>query len=287
MNEVEHRLADEIVARWARATDRPTPMFRAPGERRRSVSLSLAALVATVLVVGTVAAVTFQPRLADKNGGRTAEQALDSLREIAGARFRLHLEWAYPGAVTQTLEADGAIDPKSGEVMATGRGTGSDPSMPMFGGPESGAIVLTDGRLFVKDGTDAWHEVPLEPADPRVASLQGLVDFDRVASAARKAIEQSARLGASAVACGQAACTRHEFELAPSVMTELCEEIVRVDCYEPPMDMGPTKAAILVDDAGRVAGIEGSFVAGDTTISLRLDLVPLLEFAPVIETPQD
>jgi len=284
MKDIERTGVDEIVARWTRATDHAVPAFTPPIAVRRSRPSVLAAGVAAVVLVGAVGAIALGPRLAENRSGGTAEQALDWLRTVEGARFQIVLDWVYEGGFTQGLFAEGTIAPRAGEVAATARGTGTDPSMPMFGGPEGGAVVMTEGRLFVKAGQGPWEEIPPDGDGDGRAVLLHLMDFDRVATAMASALDASFRVSAVDVNCGETRCHRHEVGLTPDTMVELGNAITGSEPYEPPDDMARTTAFLLVDDAGRLIALDGSFVAGDTTISLHLELEPL-DSAPTIEKP--
>jgi hypothetical protein len=277
--------ADDLIEAWARATDRPAPRFVPMESRgRRLVRVAIAGLVVVALVgviVGALALGGLFSRSVDmRSPAELARMTGGAVAAAPGLQYRLSVSSATPFGV-QALNSAGSIDLRGHRFSGTADG-GNGGTMLMFGGPNSGAVVLTD-RLFSQTEGGPWEEVPVENA----AQLRPFLDPDALRGAITQAIDLAhIDPEVRSTACGTATCQVVGMVLPPRAVSDLAAIMFGGAVLQaPPNDLRPLEAELWLDPVtGFPARFATQAVAGDTTTMLTLDLVRL-DSPPEISPP--
>lgn len=277
--------ADDLIEAWARATDRPAPRF-VPMESRgsRLVRIAIAGLVVVALVAAIVGVLAlgglFNRPAVMRPPADLARMTPGAVAAAPGFHYRLSIRSESPFGV-QAINSEGSIDLRDQRFAGTADGGNGD-TMLLFGGPDRGAVVLTD-RLFSQTEGGPWEVVPVENA----AQLRPFLDPDALRGAITRAIDL-AQIDPEirTTACGAATCQVVGMVLPPRAFSDLSVAMFGdAAIQEPPPDLRPMAAELWLDPA---TGFPVRFVtratAGDTTTSLTLDLVPLGQ-PPAIVAP--
>jgi hypothetical protein len=273
---------DEILATWERSTARPVPPFVMPAGRRwRSTGVLLFAAVLVALLAG---ALIVGPLGALRTVGPTLETGLVSLERAEALGFDLRFEVTHPDG-HEGLIAEGVAVPPTRTLTATGRSLRPDGEWP-FGPEGNGALVLVDGRLFVRHGAGPWDEIEPDPRGEGNATevLPRLLDPERLIPAILAAVAASGGASGEEVACGAKRCTRYDVALDRATMHALVEAATGLQVDEPAPDVGPLVTTFIVDPDAGIVSVDGGFIEDGATVRLHLDLRPL-ETAPSIEPP--
>jgi hypothetical protein len=272
---------DDIVAAWERSTDRPAPPFTIPevrpwrGPRALVLIGVLLALVAGALAVGPLAGLRpVEP---------TLETGLASLANMEAVGFRLRFEVTHSEG-TVGFTANGVAVPPRRALSAAGQSISPDADWP-FGGVGNGALVLVDGRLFVRHGGGPWEELRVGPdGDPGLDVLSRLLDGPTLSRALHAAAASADSVSSSRIGCGDRTCARHDIRFNRRTMHALAVAITGRSIDEPPQNVSPLVAAVIVDPDGGLVTLEGGFTQDEGTLRIQLDLESLDEVPP-IEAP--
>ena len=278
--------ADELLEAWVRATDRPAPRFVPIETRgRRLVRVAIAGLVVVALVAAIVGALALGgvfDRSADTlPPADLARMTPGAVAAAPGLAYRLSIRSESPTGV-QGLNSEGSIDLQRHRFTGTANGVNGDTILG-FGGPNSGAVVLTD-QLFSKTEGGPWVVVPIDNA----AQLRPFLDPDALRVAITRAIDL-AQIDPEirTTACGAATCQVVGMVLPPRAATDLAAAMFGGGgvAEGPPDDLRPMQGELWLDPAtGFPARFTTRAIAGDTTTTLTLDLVRL-DAPPAIEPP--
>ena len=161
----------------------------------------LGVVVLVIVLIGALVVGGFLDSPAPTRGpAELARLTPDALAEAPGLGYDLSIEVGGGGAL-MGLDSSGLIDLQAGR-FAGSADRGQAASMLLFGGPDSGSVVLADG-LFVQAEDGPWEAVP--PAN--AAQLAAFLDPASIGTLARLAIEGAEIDPATRTTqCGSEAC---------------------------------------------------------------------------------
>lgn len=272
---------DEMLAAWERSTDRPAPPFVVPAGPRWSVAAFVLVAALVAMVVGTM---VVGPLTSTRPVQPTLDAGLAALERAEAVDFDVRFEVRHPEGY-EGLIAEGVAVPSRRALSATGRSLRPEGEWP-FGSEGDGALVLVDGRLFVRHGAGPWAEIEPDPrgADGPAEVLTRLLDPERLSSAIRAAVAASGGASGEEVACGDKRCARYDVTLDRATMHALVEGATGLQIDEPAPDVGPLVTTFIVDPDTGIVSVDGGFTEDEGTVRLHLDLRPLAT-APSIEPP--
>jgi hypothetical protein len=278
--------AEDHLAAWATATDRPVPAFAGRSSRRRGAGrrLVLAAVAVLVLVGLVVGAVltgggTQKPTLESAPSAELAMSAARALATAPGVHYTLTIATT-DGGNSLGIRSSGDIDFVGGRFAGTADSGPDGQFMLLFGGPRSGALVKAGG-LFVQTEGGPWVAVP----NPNT-QLDPFMDPDRLSNALVNVLEASLVDPEIRTApCGTTTCRQVGVAVPAAALFALETALLGDGISPPPADLRPVVAQALIDPAtGFLAGLETQTTAGTTTIHITLGLTRL-DPAPVISPP--
>ncbi|HEX6869104.1 MAG TPA: hypothetical protein VF119_09885 [Candidatus Limnocylindrales bacterium] len=267
--------ADDRLAAWTAATDRPTPSFRRGptkrGGRLRPVLLVLVVIVLLGAAVGTFVVVGGRGR-----SGETASPAdlttgaIQALATAPGIEYRMSLGVDYGGGDRQGIDSTGTVDYTTGRFSGTAD-SGGGPFMLLFGGPRSGAVVIADGR-FVKTEDGPWEQVEDVPTP-----FDRLLDRSAFSTALRLGLE-GARFDPAigSVPCQAAACRSVTMIVPPAGFAAVMRSLFGESATAIPADLTPIGVVLHIDaESGFLRHLEARGTAGTSVTVVTLDLARL------------
>ena len=246
--------------------------------KRIALALFGVALV-LVTVVGALALAGFfnAPR-PTRESAELVRMAPAALAEARGVGYRLSVESGDAGGLLG-LDSSGLIDFESQRFAGSAdRGRGA--SMLLFGGPDSGSVVLADG-LFVQSAGGPWERVPLENA----AQLRSFLDPSTVAAAVGGALQRAEiDPAARTESCEAGTCQVVNMILPPAAVSDFAIQMFG-QAEPPPPDLLPLEAELWLDaESGFPVRTALQAAAGGTTTRIVLDL-ERLDPPPAIDPP--
>jgi hypothetical protein len=278
--------ADDRIAAWTAATDRPIPAFAGRSPRRRGTGrLVVLTTVAVFILVGLVVGAVLTGGRVQKSTlemAPSADLAMSAARALAtapGVSYTLTIATT-DGGNSLGIRSSGDIDFEGGRFAGTADSGPDGPFMLLFGGPRSGALVKAGG-LFVQTEGGPWVSVPnpntqLDPfMDPVGMSnaLANVLDVSFVDPEVRTA------------PCGTTTCRQVGVAVPAAALFALEKAFLGDSISPPPPDLQPVVAQALIDPStGWLVGIETQTAAGTTTIHITLGLTRR-DPAPAISPP--
>jgi hypothetical protein len=278
--------ADDRIAAWTAATDRPIPSFAGHSSRRRGTGrLVVLATVAVLVLVGLVVGVvltggrTQQPALESPPSAELAMSAARALATAPGVHYELTIATTDSGN-SLGIRSSGDIDFEGRRFAGTADSGPGGQSMLLFGGPRSGALVRAGG-LFVQTEGGPWVSVP----NPNT-QLDPFMDRDLLSNALVRVLEASLIDPEIRTApCGTATCRQVGVAVPTGALFALETALLGDGISAPPADLRPIVAQALIDPAtGFLVGLETQTAAGTTNIHITLGLTRL-DPAPAISPP--
>ena len=255
-------------------TDRPQ---RLPINRALLAVLGVVVLV-IVLIGALVVGGFFDSPAPTRSPAELAELTPTALAEAPGLGYDLTIEVGEAGAL-MGLNSSGLIDLQAGRFSGSAD-RGQAQGMLLFGGPDSGSVVLADG-LFIQTDDGPWEAVP--PAN--AMQLRAFLDPAAVATVARLAIEGSEIDPATRTTpCGSQACQVVSLTLPTQAIGLVAGQMLG-QRQPAPIDLLPVKAELWLDqDTGFPRRVAVDATAGGTATKIVLEL-ERLEPPPVITPP--
>lgn len=277
--------ADDRLAAWAAATDRPVPAFNRRRSRRRGMRVVILTALTVLVLVGIAvgAVLTGSPKTTTTlETAPSADLAIKAAHEIAtapGVHYELDVQVTYD-SVTQGIRSFGEIDFQHGRFAGTANDGPTGQGMLLFGGPTNGEVVKADG-LYVQTEGEPWVAVP-EATSQLDAFMQPVRLSDAfVAALEASTIDPEIR----SAKCGPTTCRLVTLDLPPAALSALETALLGDGVIPPPPDLGPIAVELLIDPAtGFLTSLETHTNAGTTPIYLTLGLTRL-DTAPEISPP--
>jgi hypothetical protein len=277
MGEIPNPVEESTEAPIRAADPAAAPIVAGPPDRPwlkaiGAVGLGLVVLVGILAVGGF-----FTPSDAGRPPAEILGMAPDAVATAPGVRFRLSMESEEPGGI-QGQNVSGLIDLQAGR-FAGDADSGRAALMLLFGGPQRGSLVLTDG-LFIRSDGGPWEAVPVEDA----ARLRPFLDPAKLAQALQRSIDL-ARIDPTvrATECAIGSCLVVGLELPPMITTDLTALMIGEPGQPPPNDLRPIAAELWLDpETGFPVRLAVRIVAGAATTNLVLDLERLDPPPPIV-----
>lgn len=273
------RRAEDLMESWMRATAKPVPSFVRRASRRRpraavwiGLAVILAGMMVGVLAIGAYLAAPRGP-IAPAD---LLSRAVKAIGSAPGIDYTLGITTS-ENVGPMGLHSTGRIDFLHGRFSGTAD-RGAAPFMLLFGGPQSGAVVVADG-LFVQTEGGPWERIP-NPSSP----LDKLTDPVGLATAIQAWIA-STRIDSAVrfAPCGTQTCQIVRLTVPPRALFDLAGYVMGT-MGTPPPDLGPFDVDLSVDPSGFPVRVAAQVTAGATTTAVTLDLVRL-DAAPSITPP--
>jgi hypothetical protein len=283
MNAPRSRADDQLEA-WTQATTRPVPVFAArPERRRRSSVLTLVGIMA-VVIVGLVAGAYI---VGGRDGTQTQDPAQLAASAAAGIATAPGVGYSFSiatkfgdGSGTLGIRSDGKIDFERRRFSGTADGGAPGATMLMFGGPNSGAVIIADGT-FVKTEAGPWERQP----DLATTDLDPFMDGARMSETVASVFAASRIDPAIRVApCGAVTCQVVGMTLPPAALASLASATFGERASAPPPDLIPAEMDLYVDPSGFPVRMETRLTAGTTVTTVALQLTRL-DPPPAIAPP--
>ena len=250
--------------------------------RTRVSGVLLAVLGGVVLISIVIAALVlggfYNAPAPTRSPAELAELTPDALAEAPGLGYDLTIEVGEAGAL-MGMDSSGLIDLQARRFSGSAD-RGQAQSMLLFGGPESGSVVLADG-LFIQTEDGPWEGVPAANA----TQLRAFLDPASIATMARLAI-QAAEIDTATrtTPCGPESCQVINLTLPTQAIALVVGQVIGQQ-QPAPIDMLPVKAELWLDqETGFPRRVAIDATAGGTTTKIVLEL-ERLDPPPVITPP--